>query len=234
MAQAKKKLKMPLSCPTIYKPMILIIFALCIQHFSGFTFTKKFLLQVLKAQKYKYENQYSFSNGSVAVSEKIILDEQSYIAAMILNFIRFISNLLMAKLLRSFPIRHLYLVSLFSTAICLTCLGLLKEDKILTPYFSPPTVQYLTFVVLGVHVFCVQFGVQTLAGTLTDIMLPSSSRPIMKGVIRALQALTLVLFVTIIKQFDLHWSFWVMASGLVLLGPILYFCLPDIRNKELK
>ena len=35
----------------MYKPLLLIIGITCLQHFSGFTFTKKFLLQVLTPSK---------------------------------------------------------------------------------------------------------------------------------------------------------------------------------------
>ena len=157
-------------------------------------------------------------------------DENAYKFAILINLIRFISNIMMVKFLRTLRIRCLYFISLFSTAICLIFLGLLVEDKILSSYFSPEVDQYLKVTILAVHVFCVQFGLQTLSGQLTDILLPSSSKAIMKGFIRAIQALTLIVFVTIMKQFPDHWSFWMMAIGLVCVCPPLYTFIPELKN----
>ena len=100
----------------------------------------------------------------------------------------------------------------------------------LAPYFSHEVDQYLKVSVLAVHVFCVQFGLQSLSGQLTDILLPSNSKAIMKGVIRAIQALTLLVFVTIMKQFEEHWSFWIMAKGLICVSPLLDTFIPELKN----
>ena len=136
----------------------------------------------------------------------------------------------MARFLQSFRIRSLYFLSLFSTSFCLIIFGFLEEDKMLAPYFSHEVDQYLKVSVLAVHVFCVQFGLQSLSGQLTDILLPSNSKAIMKGVIRAIQAMTLLVFVTIMKQFEEHWSFWIMAIGLICVSPLLYTFIPELKN----
>ena len=120
---------------------------------------------------------------------------------MLINFIRFIANLLMAKFLRTYRLRFLYFISLFSTSVCLIILGILEKESLIEPYLSQDVNQYLKVSILAVHVFCVQFGLQSLAGQLTDILLPSSSKAVMKGVIRAIQALTLSVFVTIMIKF---------------------------------
>ena len=109
-------------------------------------------------------------------------------------------------------------------------LGFLEEGNILARYFSTGSEQYLKVSTLAVHVFCVQFGIQSLAGQLTDILLPSASKAILKGLIRTIQALTLLIFVTIMKQFDDHLSFWVMAIGLICVSPILYMHIPELKN----
>ena len=230
LAQAKEKLRIPISSPAVYQPMMLITLALCIQHFSGFTFTKKFLLQVLKSPNFQKNHQSPLNNANKDTSEEISIDQKAYIFAILINFIRFISNLLMARFLRSFRIRFLYFISLFSTAVCLTILGFLEEETILEPYISHEAAQYLKVTILGVHVFCVQFGLQSLAGQLTDILLPSCSKAIMKGVIRAVQALTLLLFVTLMKQLEQHWSFWFMAIGLICVSPLLFTYIPELKN----
>lgn len=228
--QAKKKLKIPITSPAVYQPMILITCALCIQHLSGFTFTKKFLLQVLKTPEVQSNKTFSALNETTESQQEGSLDHKAYAFAMLINLIRFTSNLLMARFLRLFRMRFLYFISLFSTSICLVVLGLLEEGEILAPYLSADVEQYLKVSVLGLHVFCVQFGLQSLANQLTDILLPSSSKAIMKGVIRAIQALTLLLFITIMKQFSSQWSFWIMAICLLCISPFLYTCIPELKN----
>jgi len=228
--QAKKKLKIPITSPAVYQPMILITCALCVQHFSGFTFTKKFLLQVLKSPVTHSNETLTTSNDTSEEKEESLLDQKAYAFAMLINFIRFVSNLIMAKLLRLFRMRFLYFISLFSTAACLIILGFLEEGTILAPYINVEVEQYLMVSVLALHVFCVQFGLQSLSSQLTSILLPSSSKAIMKGVIRAIQALTLLVFITIMKQFSNHWSFWIMAIGLTSFSPLLYTYIPELKN----
>ena len=210
--------------------MILITCALCVQHFSGFTFTKKFLLQVLKSPVTHSNETLTTSNETSEEKEESLLDQKAYAFAMLINFIRFVSNLIMAKLLRLFRMRFLYFISLFSTAACLIILGFLEEGTILAPYINVEIEQYLMVSVLALHVFCVQFGLQSLSSQLTSILLPSSSKAIMKGAIRAIQALTLLVFITIMKQFSNHWSFWIMAIGLTSFSPLLYTYIPELKN----
>ena len=42
-----EKMKFPASSPTVYIPFVLISGLISLQHFSGFTYTKRFLIQVL-------------------------------------------------------------------------------------------------------------------------------------------------------------------------------------------
>merc|ERR1712226_1478289 len=43
-----EKMKFPISSPTVYIPFILISSLISLQHFSGFTYTKRFMIQVLE------------------------------------------------------------------------------------------------------------------------------------------------------------------------------------------
>ena len=111
-ATAKKQLRIPISKPEVYKPLLLILTITCLQHFSGFTFTKKFLLQVL-APSEKLE-------GNVSDSEE---DYTGYYFAILINAIRTIANLMMSDFLKRFRVRFLFCLSLFSTALCLALFG---------------------------------------------------------------------------------------------------------------
>ena len=82
-ASAKKHLRIPISKPEVYKPLMLIITITCLQHFSGFTFTKKFLLQVL-------------APGTKVEVRSTEEDYTGYYFAILINGIRTIVNLMMS------------------------------------------------------------------------------------------------------------------------------------------
>ena len=87
-ATAKKQLRIPISKPEVYKPLVLILTITCLQHFSGFTFTKKFLLQVL-APVDQVEGE--------ATKEE---DYTGYYFAILINAIRTAANLMMSSFLK--------------------------------------------------------------------------------------------------------------------------------------
>ena len=177
-ATAKKQLKIPIRKPEVYRPLLLILTITCLQHFSGFTFTKKFLLQVLApSQKLEGENY------------------TGYYFAILINAIRTIANLMMSDFLKRFRVRFLFCLSLFSTALCLALFGCFLPLGPLHQLLPPQADQVVRVVILAVHVFAVQFGLQSLAGQLTDTLLPSHAKPMLKGFIRSIQSLSLIAFV---------------------------------------
>ena len=114
---AKKQLRIPMSKPEVYKPLLLIITITSLQHFSGFTFTKKFLLQILAPSK-KLEGEVggevvSFTNplasgsevgnlssGEVANDPEKEEEYTGYYFAILINIIRTVANLLMSDFLK--------------------------------------------------------------------------------------------------------------------------------------
>ena len=92
-ATAKKQLRIPIRKPELYKPLVLILTITCLQHFSGFTFTKKFLLQILAPLK-KAEGQ----------GLKDDEDYTGYYFAILINTIRTMANLLMSDFLKRFTL----------------------------------------------------------------------------------------------------------------------------------
>ena len=97
-ATAKKQLRIPIRKPELYKPLVLILTITCLQHFSGFTFTKKFLLQILAPLK-KTEGQ---SDGVDHL--KGDEDYTGYYFAILINTIRTMANLLMSDFLKRFTL----------------------------------------------------------------------------------------------------------------------------------
>ena len=91
-ATAKKQLRIPISKPEVYKPLVLILTITCLQHFSGFTFTKKFLLQVL-APVDQVEGE---EEGEVTKE----VDYTGYYFAILINAIRTAANLMMSSFLK--------------------------------------------------------------------------------------------------------------------------------------
>ena len=238
-ATAKKQLRIPIRKPELYKPLVLILTITCLQHFSGFTFTKKFLLQILAPLK-KPEGQ---GDGE---------DYTGYYFAILINAIRTTANLLMSDFLKRstlfkitfkeryfcqldnincrFRVRFLFCLSLFSTALCLALFGCFLPPS---PLHKETDDQLVRTIILAVHVFAVQFGLQSLAGQLTDTLLPSHSKPLLKGFIRSVQSFSLIVFVsliTLIPNDYSAWQFWTMGGTLVLSSPFLYFGIPELRH----
>ena len=219
---AKNLLKIPLRSPEVYQPLVLILGITCLQHFSGFTFTKKFLLQVLAPKN-------STTSNEVDAPSQGREDFTSYYFAMAINLLRFLANLLMARFLVNMRIRLLFFLSMFTTSACLATLAFLLHP--VCEDLLPPGVDvYLRVVVLALHVFSVQFGIQTLAGQMTDTLLPSHAKSILKGLIRSAQSVSLFVFVSIMAFLPHPTAFWTMASVLVLASPILYVYIPELRS----
>ena len=85
----------PFGSRTIYKPLLLITSITCLKHFSGVSFTKKFLLQIL-APKSK--------DGDPRLPT---------LFAIGITTIRLFANLYMAKLIKKTRLRFLFFFSLF-------------------------------------------------------------------------------------------------------------------------
>ena len=103
---AKKQLRIPMSKPEVYKPLLLIITITCLQHFSGFTFTKKFLLQILAPAK-KFEGEVSVEIPNDPEEEDYKEDYTGYYFAILINAIRTAANLLMSDFLKRSNLRNI-------------------------------------------------------------------------------------------------------------------------------
>ena len=90
--EVKSLFRIPLQSPEVYKPLVLILGITCLQHFSGFTFTKKFLLQVL-APVDQMEREVEVE----VTKEK---NYTGYYFAILINAIRTAANLMMSSFLK--------------------------------------------------------------------------------------------------------------------------------------
>ena len=121
-------------------------------------------------------------------------------------------------------------MSVFTTSVSLGTLGILLHPTATQDFLSPETNKLLRLLSLSIHVFAVQLGLQTITGVLTDCLLPSSSKPLLKGMCRSFQSLSLFLFVLVMELLPRSWQFWSMAAVLLLSSPALYICLPELSN----
>merc|ERR1711953_191824 len=240
-----EKMKFPASSPTVYIPFVLISGLISLQHFSGFTYTKRFTIQVLGAMSNSsmpVESQHSAtvsrgvntsSSGSFSpdlADEPVPLNTDSYYWAMLVCGVYLVSSLLVARLLRSIRRRFMFFISLFLTSICLIIIGFLMEERMLSSILSDKTIHFLKVVFLCLHTFVVQCGLQGLPTQLADVLFPSSCKSIMKGICKAVTSFTLVIFIFSINTFELHQRFWIMAGTLLLTSPLLFILVPEIRN----
>jgi len=240
-----EKMKFPASSPTVYIPFVLISGLISLQHFSGFTYTKRFTIQVLGAMSNSsmpVESQHSAtvsrgvntsSSGSFSPDlpdVPVPLNTDSYYWAMLVCGVYLVSSLLVARLLRSIRRRFMFFISLFLTSICLIIIGFLMEEEMLSSVLSDTTIHVLKVVFLCLHTFVVQCGLQGLPTQLADVLFPSSCKSIMKGICKAVTSFTLVIFIFSINTFELHQRFWIMAGTLLLTSPLLFILVPEIRN----
>jgi len=240
-----EKMKFPASSPTVYIPFVLISGLISLQHFSGFTYTKRFTIQVLGAMSNSslpVESQHSATvsrglNTSISGSFSpdlpdvpVPLNTDSYYWAMLVCGVYLVSSLLVARLLRSIRRRFMFFISLFLTSICLIIIGFLMEEEMLSSVLSDTTIHVLKVVFLCLHTFVVQCGLQGLPTQLADVLFPSSCKSIMKGICKAVTSFTLVIFIFSINTFELHHRFWIMAGTLLLTSPLLFILVPEIRN----
>jgi len=240
-----EKMKFPASSPTVYIPFVLISGLISLQHFSGFTYTKRFTIQVLGAMSNSslpVESQHSAtvsrgvntsSSGSFSPDlpdVPVPLNTDSYYWAMLVCGVYLVSSLLVARLLRSIRRRFMFFISLFLTSICLIIIGFLMEEEMLSSILSDTTIHVLKVVFLCLHTFVVQCGLQGLPTQLADVLFPSSCKSIMKGICKAVTSFTLVIFIFSINTFELHQRFWIMAGTLLLTSPLLFILVPEIRN----
>ena len=90
----KNTLKIPLSSPTVYSPLILLTMLTCLLQCSGSAFIKKFLIQILSSEAGESQLNY-------------------FLPILILS-VRLVVTLLMSFLVHKVRVRLLYFLSLFT------------------------------------------------------------------------------------------------------------------------
>ena len=231
--ESLERLKVPINSPTVYRPLILITSLMCLLQCSGSVFIKKFIIQILASNSEETprvveDSKLNSSNLSLTVT--VSPDNLNYYLPLIILSVRLAVIFLMAFMVKKLRIRFLYFLSLFMTVVVLTCLGLVSDAHVIDSQIPVKTQKFIKTFLICLHVFFIQFGLNTLPGLLIDILFPTSCKAVMKGITRAISSIILVFFVFVFKNLDYSHAFYVMAAILLLSSPFLYLFVPEIRN----
>ena len=233
--ESLERLKFPINSPTVYRPLVLITSLLCLLQCSGSVFIKKFIIQILASNsgetlRVVEDTRLNSSNLSRTVAVSQSQDNLNYYLPLIILSVRLAVIFLMAFMVKKLRIRFLYFLSLFMTVVVLACLGVVSDVHVINSQIPVKTTKIIKTFLICLHVFFIQFGLNTLPALLIDILFPTSCKAVMKGITRAISSIILVFFVFIFKNLDYSHAFYVMAAILLLSSPFLYLFVPEIRN----
>jgi len=169
--------------PEVYKPFLIIITLGLVQQFSGVSVIRAYVVKIFNEVFSVLSNENS-PNKTLGIqisecNEESKTSTMAYISAMMIGLCRLLSSLTLARLLRDFPRRSMYAVSLMITSISLISFSLfsflLPSSHLLYP-------TYITGIKAGclisvcLLVFSVQLGVQTLPLLLSGELFPADVR----------------------------------------------------------
>ena len=224
------RLKVPINSPTVYRPLVLITSLLCLLQCSGSVFIKKFIIQILASNSGDTLIVESSNLTSRLRVSQESQDNLNYYLPLIILSVRLAVIFLMAFMVKKLRIRFLYFLSLFMTVIVLASLGIVSDGHVIDSQIPVKTKKFIKTFLICLHVFFIQFGLNTLPALLIDILFPTSCKAVMKGITRAISSLILVFFVFIFKNLDYSHAFYLMAAILLMSSPFLYLFVPEIRN----
>ena len=217
-------LKVPICSPvcSVFRPLILITLLMCLLQCSGSVFIKKFMIQILTTKVRNVTEQ--------AVENNITVDDLDYALPLIILSVRLAVIFLMAFLVKKLRVRFLYFLSLFSALILLVCLALASDPAQLGLSPSDTTVKWIKTVIICLHVSVIQLGLNTLPQLLEITIFPTSCMAAMKGIMRAIFSITMVVFIFLFKTLEYSQAFYLMAAVLLVSSPLLWLYVPEIRN----
>ena len=86
----------------------------------------------------------------------------NYVLPLVILSVRLAVIFLMAFLVKKLRVRLLYFLSLFTTLILLVCLALVSDPALIGLTLSDNTLKLIKTVIICLHVFVIQLGVNTL------------------------------------------------------------------------
>ena len=225
-------LRIPISSATVYKPLILISLLHCLLQCSGSHFIKKFLIQILDSNE-EADLLASFANmTNHSVANPIQDDDLDYALPLVILLVRLMVTCLMSYMVMKIRVRFLYFLSLFTTVVLLLCLAIVSGGALFGfgLRLTDTTLKLIKTVIICLHVFFIQLGVNTLPQLLEITLFPTSCMAAMKGIMRAIISVIMVVFVFLFKTLQYSHTFYLMAVVLLVSSPLLYLYVPEIRN----
>ena len=157
-------------------------------------------------------------------------DDLDFALPLVILSVRLAVIFLMAFLVKKLRVRLLYFLSLFTTLILLVCLALVSDPALIGLTLSDTTLKLIKTVIICLHVFVIQLGVNTLPQILEITIFPTSCKAAMKGIMRAIVSVIVVVFCVLFRTLDYSHTFYLMAAVLLVSSPLLYLYVPEIRN----
>ena len=178
------RFKVPICSPTILQPLVLISGLNCLQQCSGSLYIRKFIIQILDNQSGNetlvtrqeldnvpysdyIEDYYTIESEDDREAGGQDDGSLNYFLPLIIFSVRLIVLFMMAFMIKKIRMRFLYFLSLFLTVIILSVLGIVSDPNII-PDLGGNSVKYIKTSLLCLHVFFIQFGVQTLPGRVNN------------------------------------------------------------------
>ena len=157
-------------------------------------------------------------------------DDLDFALPLVILSVRLAVIFLMAFLVKKLRVRLLYFLSMFTTMTLLLCLALVSDPSLIGLNLSDTTLKLLKTVIICLHVFVIQLGVNTLPQILEITIFPTSCKAAMKGIMRAIVSVIVVVFCVLFRTLDYSHTFYLMAAVLLVSSPLLYLYVPEIRN----
>ena len=157
-------------------------------------------------------------------------DQAVYTYSLIIQCAKLVIVFAMAFLLRRWRVRFLYFLSLVFTVTVLVCLGFASDQAVASAFFSAASIMYIKTVLLCLHAIVTQLGMQTLPGLLTDVIYPTSCQAVLKGLTVTVECTAFVVIIFVLKFFSYSQAFFIMAGILLLVSPLLYMFVPEVKN----
>lgn len=234
--------------PEIYKPFLIIVCLSIVQHFSGVSVVRAYVVKIFDevfSEHLNITTAVELIAPNVTTNMTVCQGENqtsklAYISAVIIGLFRLVASLTLANLLRKYKRRCMYFFSMFLTIGSLITFATMSYFSSTLDHQSP----YYNILKWGCLVstcslaFSVQLGVQTLPFLLSGELFPSDVRATIKGLTRAITCIFLVLLLKFYpfleSNFTMHGTFYFFAGVLTFFIPIIFYILPETKDLGLE
>ena len=232
------------SNPGVNKPFLIVLFLIILQQFSGMSVLRAYVVKIFDEVFSNPQNAtlYRADNKPDCGHKTGLISSEAYLSAIVIGIVRLVASLLLSKLLRIYRRRSMYFISAFCSVVALlgfaTCNLVIDHGNTTNSVALETTIKWAALITACFLVFSVQLGIQTLPFLLSGELFPSDIRAFCKGLTRSLACLFLVanlkLYPFLESQIGISGSFYLFGATLAMLGPVVYFILPETKDLGLE